>query len=106
MDSEGRLVRVVMAMEIEISENKLNKIRYDFNKLLQAESEFNIIVFQQQTEKEVEVVFEYLKEAHEVYQNKSQSSYLMCGWVTEVNKFKLSELHDTEHNSFPDDVLQ
>ena len=83
-DSQRNLKRVILAMEIEVSDQYFN---YDFSKLLQADSEYKIMVFQVKLEQEVEKVFQLLSTAVLNYQSKTASNYLLVGWCTSLNDF-------------------
>lgn len=91
-DEDERLVRVVLAMEIEVSACNPKSIRYDFNKLLQADAEYKILVFQQKTKSEVDSTFSFLQDSFSIYQKKSDSAFLICGWCTAENSFSFREL--------------
>jgi len=62
-------------------------IQYDFNKLLQADSQYKILVFQSKTVDGVKHVVKRMKNAVEKYQSKSSSEYLFCEWSTSENRF-------------------
>jgi len=49
------------------------------------------MVFQVQTQEEVEAVFERLKESIDVYPHGSPCRYLLCGWSTQQNAFHFEE---------------
>ncbi|AMD01781.1 hypothetical protein [Halomonas chromatireducens] len=91
LDANRNLVGMPLAVEIEMSDNRLWGIRYDFNKLLQAQADHKLMVFQVQTQEEVEAVFERLKESIDVYPHGSPCRYLLCGWSTQQNAFHFEE---------------
>lgn len=69
-------------MEIEVSDKNF---KYDFNKLLQADLKYELMVFQVKTEQEVADVFSLLHRSVQSYQSKVNSQYLLVGWCTEEN---------------------
>lgn len=87
LDANRNLIGLPLAVEIEVSDNRLWGIRYDFNKLLQAQAEHKLMVFQVQTQEEVEAVFERLQESIDVYPHGAPCRYLLCGWSTRQNAF-------------------
>jgi len=86
-DENGNLVGIELAMEIEVSDMHLKGIKYDFNKLLQSDSKYKILIFQLKTENEVNLALDCLFEATNKYVSKSESEYLLCGWSTAINQF-------------------
>ncbi len=90
-DDSDNLINVILTMEIEVSDMNEKGIKYDFNKLLQADSMYKILVFQLKTEQEVINALENFKSAAEIYNSKSESEYLLCGWCTSKNKFLYSD---------------
>ncbi|MCG7530673.1 hypothetical protein MHM98_04785 [Psychrobium sp. MM17-31] len=87
-DDENNLKRVVLTMEIEVSDYHF---RYDFNKLLQADSEYKIMVFQVKTPTEIEEVFDSLQRSVDAYQSKVTCHYLLVGWCTSLNEFSFRD---------------
>lgn len=85
------MLNIVLAMEIEVSDMEEKAIKYDFNKLLQADSQYKVLVFQLKTESEVNAALEDFTNAAKVYNSKSNSEYLLCGWCTSKNKFLFSD---------------
>ena len=90
-DSSGNLINVILTMEIEVSDMHLKGIKYDFNKLLQADSTYKILVFQLKAESEVNMALANFKSAAELYNSKSDTEYLLCGWCTSKNEFIYSD---------------
>ncbi|WP_022943261.1 hypothetical protein [Psychromonas hadalis] len=90
-NDDGHLINVVLTMEIEVSEMHEKGIQYDFDKLLQADSMYKILVFQLKTEGEVNQALLNFKLATESYNSKSDSEYLLCGWCTSKNEFIYSD---------------
>jgi hypothetical protein len=90
-NDDGNLLNIVLAMEIEVSDMEEKAIKYDFNKLLQADSQYKVLVFQLKTESEVNAALENFTNAAKVYNSKSNSEYLLCGWCTSKNKFLFSD---------------
>lgn len=90
-DENNDLLKVVLTMEIEVSESKIPSLLYDFQKLLQADSEYKIFVFQTETEADVLAAMDALKAAAQHYQSKSESKFLLCGWSTQLNLFSFDE---------------
>lgn len=88
-DDSNNLKRVVLSMEIEVSDKHF---KYDFNKLLQSDSKYKIMVFQVKHEKEVEDVFLSLKSAICAYQSRVDSYYLLVGWCTSKNDFTFRDI--------------
>lgn len=93
-DESNHLKRVVLSMEIEVSDKYL---KYDFNKLLQSDSIYKIMVFQVKYVKEVEEVFLSLQSAISAYQTCVDSQYLLVGWCTSENNFMFKDI--TVHNA-------
>ena len=91
LDANRNLVGIPLAVEIEMSDNRLGGIRYDFNKPFQAQADHKLMVFQVQTQEEVEAVFERLQESIDVYPHGSPCRYLLCGWCTQQNAFHFAE---------------
>lgn len=87
LDANRNLIGVPLAVEIEVSDSSLGGIRYDFNKLLQAQADHKLMVFQVKTESEVEATFDRLEESIEVYPHPAHCRYLLCGWSTQQNAF-------------------
>ena len=91
LDANRNLIGMPLAVEIEVSDSRLWGIRYDFNKLLQAQADHKLMVFQVQTQEEVEAVFERLQESIDVYPHGIPCRYLLCGWSTQQNAFHFAE---------------
>lgn len=87
LDANRNLIGIPLAVEIEVSDNHLWGIRYDFNKLLQAQADHKLMVFQVQTQDEVEKTFARLEESIQVYPHAAPCRYLLCGWSTQQNIF-------------------
>lgn len=87
LDANRNLTGMPLAVEIEMSDNRLWGIRYDFNKLLQAQADHKLMVFQVQTSEEVEATFARLEESIQVYPHAAPCRYLLCGWSTQQNAF-------------------
>lgn len=88
-DEQDNLKRVVLTMEIEMSDRHF---KYDFNKLLQSDSQYKIMVIQVKDEYECQKVFESLEEAINLYEVKVISQYLLVGWCTSKNDFMFREI--------------
>ena len=86
-DEDGNLLGLKLAMEIEVSDMNEKGIRYDFNKLLQTDSDYKILVFQLKTEDEVLSALSNFEKAAMAYKSKINSDFLLCGWSTSLNKF-------------------
>lgn len=86
-DDQGNLLGLKLAMEIEVSDMNEQGIKYDFNKLLQADSEYKILVFQLKSESEVRTALKNFEQAATVYRSKIRADYLLCGWSTSQNCF-------------------
>lgn len=91
LDANRNLIGTPLAVEIEVSDNSLWGIRYDFNKLLQAQADHKLMVFQVKTEAEVNATFDRLEESIEVYPHSAHCRYLLCGWSTQQNAFSFRE---------------
>ena len=87
LDANRNLTGMPLAVEIEMSDNRLWGIRYDFNKLLQAQADHKLMIFQVQTPDEVEATFARLEESIQVYPHAAPCRYLLCGWSTQQNAF-------------------
>ena len=90
-DENDNLLRIELAMEIEVSDMHLKGIRYDFNKLLQSDAKFKIHIFQLKTEDDVKSALDSLFQAAKKYAFKSESEFLLCGWSTALNQFLFKE---------------
>ena len=90
-DESNNLKNIILAMEIEVSDMEENRIKYDFNKILQADSKYKIMVFQLKTKTEVLVVLENFEKAAKIYNSKLESQFLLCGWCTNTNEFMFSD---------------
>jgi hypothetical protein len=86
-DDEKNLIEVFLTMEIEMSNPNECESRYDYNKLLQADSRYKIFVFQLKSKQNVLDGLAKLKEAAGKYRFRSNSDFLLCGWSTSENKF-------------------
>jgi hypothetical protein len=88
------LKKMILAMEIEMTQND-GSIRNDFHKLLQADAEYKIMVFQRrqqdkgQNKGDVNDVFEMLKQQAKAYKPQSNSKYLLCGWSISRLQFEI-----------------
>lgn len=91
LDANRNLTGMPLAVEIEMSDSSLWGIRYDFNKLLQAQADHKLMVFQVQTFGEVEAAFERLEESIEVYPHAAACRYLLCGWSSQRNAFHFKD---------------
>jgi hypothetical protein len=89
-DEEGNLLCLKLAMEIEVSDMNERGIKYDFNKLLQADSDYKVLVFQLKTGDEVSSALSNFEKAAMAYNSKFSSDFLLCGWSTSLNKFAFS----------------
>ncbi len=87
-DEDSNFTRVILAMEIEMSDMKERHIKYDFDKIVQADSDYKVMVFQMNTLDEVETIFTHFEKSATHYRSAFQSEYLLCGWVTSLNQFK------------------
>lgn len=87
-DEHGNFVGVDLAMEIEVSDMNTGGIRYDFNKLLQSDSKYKILVFQLKTEPEVVSAIDALHTSSMAYSSKVAAEFLICGWITSKNIFE------------------
>lgn len=97
-DSENNFVSVKLAMEIELSEMKERGLVYDFDKLLQSDSEYKIFVFQQQTKEQAEYVFKQLRIRSESYNHKLKSTFLLCCWSWDSGTFLFNEIDGQVHS--------
>lgn len=99
-NTDGSLNEIILSMEIELSDCNVSGLKYDFNKLLQADSLFKVFVFQQRDKSDVNTIFELLSNAAFSYKTKTPSHYLMCGWSIADNEFIFHdfELHPTNIN--------
>jgi len=90
-DNDGFLINVPLAMEIELSDKKEKNIRYDFNKLLQADSEYKVFVFQQKSVKSSDEMLLPFEKVARKYKSKISSKYLICCWCTSKNEFMFND---------------
>lgn len=94
LDDSGRvkdLLEVFLVMEIELSNPREVDHRYDFNKLLQADSLYKIFVFQQENRADVENAAEKLKAAARKYRFRCDSEFLLCGWSKTEKQFMFDD---------------
>ena len=91
LDVEDNLIEVFLTMEIKMSNTNECDGRYDFNKLLQADSRYKIFVFQHNSRENVLAGMTKLKDSAEKYSFRSDSDFLLCGWSTSDNKFFFDE---------------
>ena len=91
LDKDKNLLEMYLAMEIEMSNPKECDSKYDFNKLLQADSRYKIFVFQHNSRENVLAGMTKLKDSAEKYSFRSDSDFLLCGWSTSDNKFFFDE---------------
>jgi len=89
-DEQGNLLGLKLVMEIEVSDMNEKGIKYDFNKLLQADREHKVLVFQLKTEKEVSTALANFEKSARAYRTKIKLNFLLCGWSTALNKFMFS----------------
>ena len=92
-DEQNNLKKVVLTMEIEVSDKYF---KYDFNKLLQADSEYKIMVFQVKSTQELEDVFSSLHSAIQAYESRVKSYYLLVGWCTSENNFSFKDFKSSD----------
>jgi hypothetical protein len=91
----NNLKNIILAMEIEMTQ-KDGSIKNDFNKLLQAEAKYKIMVFQRRKKKrgedkdQFEHTLDMLEKAVKSYKSKSDTEYLLCGWNITEHIFKYS----------------
>lgn len=90
-DESGNLKNVILTMEIEMSNLHESEKKHDFNKLLQADSQYKVMVFQSKSKKDTLTALEKFENAAKVYNSKSESKYLLCGWCTSKNEFIFSD---------------
>ena len=89
-DESNNLKNIILAMEIEMGK-KIGSIKNDFNKLLQSDAEYKIMVFQQRNkENQFEHTLNVLEKAVKTYKSKSDAKYLLCGWNITEQTFKIS----------------
>ncbi len=103
LDKSKNLEKIILAMEIEMATTK-KKIKDDFNKLIQSDAKYKIMVFQQNSkdknEKKAEKkvidkvnsIFTELKAVANSYKPKSTSNYLLCAWCVPLGKFEFEDL--------------
>lgn len=94
-DKDHNLIEVFLTMEIELSDSDECNHKYDFYKLLQADSKYKIFVFQSKTKKDVFKGFSSLKNSAQKYIFRLNSDFLFCGWSTSENKFFFDEFNAT-----------
>ena len=85
------LISLNLAMEIEFSDQNLNGILYDFNKLLQSESDFKILVYKQKDKERTINSFAFFRNAIYEYKNKSKNSYLLCCLDKKIKSLSLTK---------------
>ena len=90
-DKYDNLIEVFLAMEIKMSNPNECDCRYDFYKLLQADSRYKIFVFQHNSKENVLDGLAKLKNSAGKYCFRSDSDFLLCGWSTSENKFFFDE---------------
>ncbi len=97
-DSENNFVSVMLAMEIELSDMAERGLVYDFDKLLQSDSEYKIFVFQQQTKVQAEHLFNRFRLRSESYNHKLESIFLFCCWSWDSGTFLFNEFNGQVHS--------
>ena len=93
-DSDKNFIGVKLAMEIELSDMKERGLVYDYNKLLQSDSEYKIFVFQQKSKDQTEQIFRKLASCSEIYKNKAESSTLLCCWCWDTGTFLFHDFNN------------
>ena len=86
-DAENNFVGVKLAIEIELSDMKEGGLIYDFNKLLQSDSEYKVFVFQQQTREKADNTFKTFRSRTELYNHKVKSRFLLSCWCWDSGAF-------------------
>jgi hypothetical protein len=86
-DVDDFLISVPLTMEIELSDKKEKNIRYDFNKLLQADSKYKVFVFQQKTAESADEMLSSFEKIARKYKSRLSAKYLICCWCTSKNEF-------------------
>ena len=94
-DKEHNLIEVFLTMEIDLSDSNECEHKYDFYKLLQADSKYKVFVFQSKAKGDVLYRFSILKNSAQKYIFLSNSDFLFCGWSTLDNKFYFDEFKAT-----------
>lgn len=87
VDANRNVIGIPLAVEIEVSDSRVGGIRYDFNKLLQAQADHKLMVFQVKTSTEVENVFSRLVTSINAFPHSHPCRYLLAGWSTTQNAF-------------------
>tara|TARA_R110000868_G_C10451559_1_gene726428 strand:- start:31 stop:558 length:528 start_codon:yes stop_codon:yes gene_type:complete len=90
-DSENNFIGVKLVMEIEFSDMKENGLVYDFNKLVQSDSEYKIFVFQQQNKEKADNAFKQFRSRSEFYNHKMKSQFLLSCWCWDSGTFIFNE---------------
>ena len=90
-DSENNFLGVKLVMEIELSDMTEGGLVYDFNKLLQSDSEYKIFVFQQKTKEQSKYLFSQLAGCSGAYRHKVKSSFLLCCWCWDSGTFLFND---------------
>lgn len=91
LDGNRNIIGMPLAVEIEVSDSRLGGIRYDFNKLLQAQADHKLMVFQVKTPDEVQQAFQRLAQSIRAFPHAHACHYLLCGWSTQQNAFHYQE---------------
>lgn len=91
LDGNRNVIGIPLAVEIEVSDSRLGGIRYDFNKLLQAQADHKLMVFQVKTPDEVQQAFQRLVQSIRAFPHTHDCRYLLCGWSTQQNAFHYQE---------------
>ncbi|SDO28374.1 hypothetical protein [Vreelandella arcis] len=87
VDANRNVIGIPLAVEIEVSDSRLGGIRYDFNKLLQAQADHKLMVFQVKTPTDVEEVFSRLMTSIDAFPHSHPCRYLLAGWCTTQHAF-------------------
>lgn len=91
LDGNRNVIGITLAVEIEVSDSRAGGIRYDFNKLLQAQADHKLMVFQVKTSEDIKQVCDRLVRSIRAFPHAHPCRYLLCGWSTQENAFHYRE---------------
>ncbi len=86
-DDENNFIGVMLAMEIELSDMNKKGLIYDFNKILQSDSNYKVFVCQQKTLSETNNIIAILNNAAMKYKTKVEAELLIACWCWDSESF-------------------
>jgi len=87
-DAEHNFVGVPLIAEIEFSDSKSGGLIYDLNKLLQADADHKVFIFQQKDEASWNGILARLEHSISRYRHKVPCTFLISCWLTSQYVFR------------------